>query len=413
MSTSDLEALAGRVAAAARIVATTEGGVRADALRAGARRIRAERRAILTANTADLDAAQTLSATARDRLRLDERRVEAMAQGLDDVADLPDPLGTVASGGIRPNGLAVTRVHVPLGVVGVIYENRPNVTSDAAALCIRAGNAAFLRGSSSSLRSNQAIVACLRAGLAEVGMPEDGVALLDDVSHERAIEFMQLRGVIDVLIPRGGPSLISSMLEHATVPYVLDGDGNCHVYVDRAADLDMAESIIINAKTQRPGVCNAMESLVLDRPIAAEVLARLATSMPEVRLLGDAEACGLATSIEAASEEDFGSEFLDLIATVAIVDGVDEAIEHIATYGSGHTEAIVTSDVSTAERFLARVDAAAVVLNASTRFVDGAELGLGAEVGISTQKLHARGPMGLEALTSVRWVIRGEGQIRT
>lgn len=413
MSTSDLEALAGRVAAAARIVATTEGGVRADALRAGARRIRAERQAILAANTADLDAAQTLSATARDRLRLDERRVEAMAQGLDDVADLPDPLGTVASGGIRPNGLAVTRVHVPLGVVGVIYENRPNVTSDAAALCIRAGNAAFLRGSSSSLRSNQAIVACLRAGLAEVGMPEDGVALLDDVSHARAIEFMQLRGVIDVLIPRGGPSLISSMLEHATVPYVLDGDGNCHVYVDRAADLDMAESIIINAKTQRPGVCNAMESLVLDRPIAAEVLARLATSMPEVRLLGDAEACGLATSIEAASEEDFGSEFLDLIATVAIVDGVDEAIEHIATYGSGHTEAIVTSDVSTAERFLARVDAAAVVLNASTRFVDGAELGLGAEVGISTQKLHARGPMGLEALTSVRWVIRGEGQIRT
>lgn len=387
--------------------------MRADALRAGARRIRAERQAILAANTADLDAAQTLSATARDRLRLDERRVEAMAQGLDDVADLPDPLGTVASGGIRPNGLAVTRVHVPLGVVGVIYENRPNVTSDAAALCIRAGNAAFLRGSSSSLRSNQAIVACLRAGLAEVGMPEDGVALLDDVSHARAIEFMQLRGVIDVLIPRGGPSLISSMLEHATVPYVLDGDGNCHVYVDRAADLDMAESIIINAKTQRPGVCNAMESLVLDRPIAAEVLARLATSMPEVRLLGDAEACGLATSIEAASEEDFGSEFLDLIATVAIVDGVDEAIEHIATYGSGHTEAIVTSDVSTAERFLARVDAAAVVLNASTRFVDGAELGLGAEVGISTQKLHARGPMGLEALTSVRWVIRGEGQIRT
>ena len=355
----------------------------------------------MAANAADLQAAHALSETARDRLRLDERRIEAMAQGVCDVADLPDPLGNVASGGIRPNGLAVTRVHVPLGVVGVIYENRPNVTSDAAALCVRSGNAAFLRGSSSSLRSNQAIVACLRAGLAEVGLPVDGVALLEDVSHERAIEFMQLREVIDVLIPRGGPSLIASMREHATVPYVLDGD------------VDMAESIIINAKTQRPGVCNAMESLVLDRPVAAKMLSRLAVSMPEVRLLGDVEACVLSDSIETASEEDFGTEFLDLIATVAIVDGVDEAIEHIATYGSGHTEAIITNDVSTAERFLARVDAAAVVLNASTRFVDGAELGLGAEVGISTQKLHARGPMGLEALTSIRWVIRGEGQTRT
>ena len=413
MSTTDLEALAGRVAAAARVLAITEGGVRADALRAAARQIRASSEAILAANAADLQAAHALSETARDRLRLDERRIEAMAQGVCDVADLPDPLGNVASGGIRPNGLAVTRVHVPLGVVGVIYENRPNVTSDAAALCVRSGNAAFLRGSSSSLRSNQAIVACLRAGLAEVGLPVDGVALLEDVSHERAIEFMQLREVIDVLIPRGGPSLIASMRENATVPYVLDGDGNCHVYVDRAADLDMAESIIINAKTQRPGVCNAMESLVLDRPVAAKMLSRLAVSMPEVRLLGDVEACVLSDSIETASEEDFGTEFLDLIATVAIVDGVDEAIEHIATYGSGHTEAIITNDVSTAERFLARVDAAAVVLNASTRFVDGAELGLGAEVGISTQKLHARGPMGLEALTSIRWVIRGEGQTRT
>ena len=404
MSTTDLEALAGRVAASARVLAITEGGVRADALRAAARQIRASSEAILAANAADLQAAHALSETARDRLRLDERRIEAMAQGVCDVADLPDPLGNVASGGIRPNGLAVTRVHVPLGVVGVIYENRPNVTSDAAALCVRSGNAAFLRGSSSSLRSNQAIVACLRAGLAEVGLPVDGVALLEDVSHERAIEFMQLREVIDVLIPRGGPSLIASMREHATVPYVLDGDGNCHVYVDRAADLDMAESIIINAKTQRPGVCNAMESLVLDRPVAAKMLSRLAVSMPEVRLLGDVEACVLSDSIETASEEDFGTEFLDLIATVAIVDGVDD---------SGHTEAIITNDVSTAERFLARVDAAAVVLNASTRFVDGAELGLGAEVGISTQKLHARGPMGLEALTSIRWVIRGEGQTRT
>ena len=414
MST-DLEALGARVASAARVVARSSGATRSAALRSAAAHLRAGVDSILLANELDLQAgeASSLGVTALDRLALDAVRIEAMAEGLEHVASLPDPVGQVEGGSVRPNGLKVTTVRVPLGVVGVIYENRPNVTSDAAGLCVASGNAAFLRGSSSSLRSNQAIVAALRAGVTDVGLPADSICLLEDTRHETAVEFMRLRGVIDVLIPRGGPSLIASMREHATVPFVLDGDGNCHVYVDRAADLEMATSIIVNAKTQRPGVCNAMESLILHADVAGEVLARLATSMPEVQLLGDGRAQAIDARIRPARDEDFGTEFLDLIATVVIVDSLDEAMAHIERYGSGHTEAIVTTDVLAAERFLAEVDAAAVVLNASTRFVDGAQLGLGAEVGISTQKLHARGPMGLEALTSVRWVIRGEGQTRT
>jgi len=388
--------------------------MRAAALVEAAAALRRHSVQVLEANSADLDAAHSagLTSTAIDRLQLDAGRVEAMASGLEAVAQMPDPLGAVLDGSVRPNGLAVSRVRAPLGVVGVIYENRPNVTSDAAGLCIRSGNAAFLRGSSSSLRSNQAIVAALQEGLEAVGLPGEGVALVEDTSHATAVEFMQLRGILDVLIPRGGPSLISSMLEHATVPYVLDGDGNCHVFVDESADLEMACAIIVNAKTQRPGVCNAMESLVLHASVAHAVLDRLAVVMPEVRLLGCDRAQALSQRVEPADEADFRTEFLDLIASVKVVDTLDEAMAHIAKNGSGHTEAIVTSDVTSAERFLSEVDAAAVVLNASTRFVDGGELGLGAEVGISTQKLHARGPMGLEALTSVRWVIRGEGQVR-
>ena len=415
MTITDLEAQGARVASAARVVARSSGATRSAALRAAAKHLRANVASILLANERDLEAGEAsgLHATALDRLTLNQARVEAMAEGLEQVAMLPDPVGQVEGGSVRPNGLKVSRVRVPLGVAGVIYENRPNVTSDAAGLCVASGNAAFLRGSSSSLRSNQAIVDALRAGLVEVGLPADAFCLLEDTRHETAVAFMRLRDVIDVLIPRGGPSLIASMREHATVPFVLDGDGNCHVYVDRAADLDVATSIIVNAKTQRPGVCNAMESLVLHADVAGEVLKRLSVSMPDVRLLGDGRAQTLDERIEPANDEDFGTEFLDLVATVAVVDDLEGAMAHIERYGSGHSEAIITTDVVAAERFLAEVDAAAVVLNASTRFVDGAELGLGAEVGISTQKLHARGPMGLEALTSVRWVIRGEGQIRT
>ncbi len=415
MTLSHIAVLGAEVKKASVEVAQASGAVRQEALRAAARALRAAQGEILEANEADLVAAQAaeIGATAIDRLRLDEGRIEAMARGLETVAGLPDPVGVTVDGSIRPNGLKVTRVRRPLGVIGVIYENRPNVTADAAGLCIAAGNAAFLRGSSTSIRSNVAVTAALRAGLVAVGLPAAAITLVEDTSHETAAAFMQLEGIIDCLIPRGGPALIGSMRAHATVPYVLDGGGNCHVYVDRAADLDMAIAIIVNAKTQRPGVCNAMESLVLHESVAAEVLDRLSSAMPEVRLLGDEAACGFRDDIVAATEEDFHFEFLDLVATVRVVADLDEAIDHVNRHSSGHSEAIVTDDVVAAERFLNEVDAAAVLLNASTRFVDGSELGLGAEVGISTQKIHARGPMGLEALTSIRWVIRGEGQTRT
>ena len=415
MTLSHIAVLGAEVKKASVEVAQASGAVRQEALRAAARALRAAQGEILEANDADLVAAQAanIGATAIDRLRLDEGRIEAMAQGLETVAGLPDPVGVTVDGSIRPNGLKVTRVRRPLGVIGVIYENRPNVTADAAGLCIAAGNAAFLRGSSTSIHSNVAVTAALRSGLVAVGLPAAAITLVEDTSHETAAAFMQLEGIIDCLIPRGGPALIGSMRAHATVPYVLDGGGNCHVYVDRAADLDMAIAIIVNAKTQRPGVCNAMESLVLHESVAAEVLDRLSSAMPEVRLLGDEAACGFRDDIEAATEEDFHIEFLDLVATVRVVADLDEAIDHVNRHSSGHSEAIVTDDVVAAERFLNEVDAAAVLLNASTRFVDGSELGLGAEVGISTQKIHARGPMGLEALTSIRWVIRGEGQTRT
>jgi len=415
MTSSPIALLGAEVKRASSVVARAPGSVRQAALRAAATTMRSRTQQILDANAVDLEAAAAsgLGASVIDRLRLDGARVEAMAVGLETVAGLPDPVGATVDGSVRPNGLKVTRVRRPLGVIGVIYENRPNVTSDAAGLCIASGNAAFLRGSSSALRSNMAVTAALRAGLVEVGIPEAAITLVEDTSHETAAAFMQLEGIIDCLIPRGGPALIASMREHASVPYVLDGDGNCHIYVDRAADLDMAVAIIVNAKTQRPGVCNAMESLVLHEDVAAAVLDRLADAMPEVRLLGDEVACALRAGVEPASPEDFGTEFLDLVATVRVVGSLDEAIAHVRRYSTGHSEAIVTTDVLAAERFLDEVDAAAVLLNASTRFVDGSELGLGAEVGISTQKIHARGPMGLEALTSIRWVIRGEGQTRS
>jgi glutamate-5-semialdehyde dehydrogenase len=321
-------------------------------------------------------------------------------------------VGEVVDGAVRPNGLRVARVRVPLGVVGVIYENRPNVTSDAAGLCWKAGNAAFLRGSASAQTTNLEVVAALREGLAAAGLPKAAVSLVEDTSHEAAVRFMQLRGVIDCLIPRGGRELVAAMRAHATVPYVLDGDGNCHVYVDAAADLDWAEAIVVNAKTSRPGVCNAAETLLVHRAVADALLPRLAAAMPAVELRGDPATRAIVPSALAVTDEDYATEYLDLVLAVRVVDSLDTAIEHVARYSSGHSEAIVTSDVVAADRWVAEVDAAAVLVNASTRFVDGAALGLGAEVGISTQKLHARGPMGLRELTCVRWVIRGDGQVR-
>jgi glutamate-5-semialdehyde dehydrogenase len=321
----------------------------------------------------------------------------------------------VVAGWTRPNGLVIEKVRVPLGVVAIIYENRPNVTSDAFGLCLKSGNAAFLRGSSAAIESNKAIASALREGVAKAGLPEDALVLVEDTSYETAVEFMRLRESIDCLIPRGGPSLIQSILDHATVPYVIDGDGNCHVYVDASADLDQAIDIVVNAKMQRPSVCNAAESLVVHEAVAREFLPRAAAALDGVELVGDGQAVDIigADRIAPATDDDFGREFLDLKLSIAVVADLDGAIAHVNRFGSGHTEAILTRDLHAARRFTREVDAAAVIVNASTRFTDGEQFGFGAEIGISTQKLHARGPMGLRELTTSKYVITGEGQTRS
>ena len=347
-----------------------------------------------------------------DRLRLDPDRIASMASGLRQVAGLPDPVGRVTAEWVRPNGLHFTKVRVPLGVVAIIYENRPNVTSDAFGLCLKAGNVAFLRGSSGALASNLAVAASIRAALVEVGLPADALVLVDDAGRGAAIEFMQQRGYIDCLIPRGGPSLIRSILDNATVPYVIDGDGNCHVYVDEAADLEMATDILVNAKTQRPSVCNAAESLVVHVEVADRFLPMAVAALGDVELVGDDRAREVVPAMGVATDADWTTEYGEMKLSVRVVDDLDEAIGHINETGSGHSEAIVTTDHAAAARFTSEVDAAAVLVNASTRFVDGEEFGFGAEIGISTQKLHARGPMGLEQLTTEKYVVRGDGQTR-
>jgi glutamate-5-semialdehyde dehydrogenase len=403
-----------RAKAASRVLATASTAAKDDGLRAAADLLVERTDDILTANAADVARAEEAgtSATVIDRLRLTAARVEAMANGLRQVAALPDPVGEVVDGWARPNGLRIRRVRVPLGVVAIIYENRPNVTSDAAGLCLKSGNAAFLRGSSGAISSNIAIAAVLREGFAKAGLPEDSLVLVDDASRESAVEFMRLRGLVDCLIPRGGHSLIQAILDNATVPYVIDGDGNCHVYVDADADLDMALSIVVNAKTQRPSVCNAAESLLVHESVAADFLPKAAAALHDVELVGDDASRALVSRIAPATEDDFASEFLDLKMSVAVVPSIDAAIDHITRYGSGHTEAIVTRSLANAQRFQREVDAAAVVVNASTRFTDGEEFGFGAEIGISTQKLHARGPMGLRELTTAKYLVEGDGQTR-
>lgn len=409
--TSPLVRQARDVQNASRVLARASDAVRRELILNVAERLAAASDVVLRANAADL-ADYDGDETGRDRLRLTPERLISVVEGLRHVAELPDPLGEVVSREVRPNGLIVQRVRVPLGVVGVIYENRPNVTMDVAALCVRSGNAAFLRGSSSAQRSNLALVALWHDALAAAGLPTASVSLVEDPSHAVAVEFMKLNSCIDCLIPRGGPSLIAAMREHATVPYVIDGDGNCHVYVDVDANLDMAADIVSNAKISRPGVCNAAESLLVHEEIATEFLPRLTDALPGVEIRGDARVCAAISTAVPATEEDFAKEFLGPIISVAVVSSIDAAIEHVATYGTGHSEAIVTDNENTAKRWITDVDAAAVVVNASTRFVDGGELGLGAEVGISTQKLHARGPMGIKELTCVKWVVQGKGHVR-
>jgi glutamate-5-semialdehyde dehydrogenase len=405
-----------RAKAASRLLAGAPTPAKNGALLTAADLLAERAGEIRAANDADLEAARAggMEHGPLDRLRLTDARLESMANGLRTVAALPDPVGEVLDGWRRPNGLEIVRTRVPLGVVAIIYENRPNVTSDAAGLCIKAGNAALLRGSSSALRSNIAVTLVLRDALVKHGLPEDAVILVEDTSYETATEVMQLTDYVDCLIPRGGPSLIQSVRDNAKVPVIIDGDGNCHVYVDASADLDEAMKIVVNAKTQRSSVCNAAESLVVHAAVADAFVPRVADVLHEkgVELVGDSEAQRRSLHIGAATDDDYGREYSDLKLSVAIAPDLDAAIAHVNHYGTGHTEAILTRDLDAARRFTHEVDAAAVVVNASTRFTDGEEFGFGAEIGISTQKLHARGPMGLRELTTYKYVIWGEGQVR-
>jgi glutamate-5-semialdehyde dehydrogenase len=404
-----------RARAASRRLASASTGEKNEALLTAAELLLERAPDVVAANAADVASAEEsgMEPGPLDRLRLTEARLEAMAEGLRKVAALPDPVGEVLDGWRRPSGIEIRRVRVPLGVIAIIYENRPNVTSDAASLCLKSGNAALLRGSGSALRSNLAVADVLRESAAKVGLPEDSVILVDDASHESAIEVMQLTDLVDCLIPRGGPALIRSIRENATVPVVIDGDGNCHVYVDAAADLDEALAIVLNAKTQRTSVCNAAESLVVHEAVADAFVPRVCGALAErdVELLGDAGARRRWPSMGEATDDDFGQEFLALKLTVAVVPSLDAAVEHVNRFGTGHTEAILTRDLDAARRFTGEVDAAVVIVNASTRFTDGEQFGFGAEIGISTQKLHARGPMGLRELTSYKYVVWGHGQV--
>jgi len=403
-----------RVAAASKSIATASTAEKNEALRTAADCLAASTLEILNANASDVSRAENSGTPDAiiDRLRLDPARVDAMANGLRQVIDLPDPVGKVVEKWTRPNGLEIKKIQVPLGVVAIIYENRPNVTSDAFGLCLKSGNAAFLRGSSGAIDSNIAITQALREGIGKAGLAEDALVLVTDTSHEAAVEFMQLRGYIDCLIPRGGSSLIASIVENAKVPYVIDGDGNCHIYVDRAANLQLANDIVVNAKMQRPSVCNAAESLVVHTDIAERFLPQIAEALQGVELVGDKMARAIVPSIGPATTEDWSTEYLDLKMSVRVVDTLDQAIHHVCENSTGHSEAIITDDEDAANEFVRRVDAAAVLINTSTRFVDGEEFGFGAEIGISTQKLHARGPMGLQQLTTTKYIVNGQGQTR-
>ena len=371
---------------------------------------------ILAANQQDVDAARAKGTPESmiDRLALTEKRVASMAKGMRDVAELPDPVGRLLSGGTLDNGLRIEKRSVPFGVIGIIYEARPNVTGDAAALCFKSGNACILRGGSEAIRSNAAIVAAMRRGLTRAQLNPDCVLLIEDTSRETATQLMRLNRYLDLLIPRGGAGLIRSVVENATVPVIETGVGNCHVYVEKSADIDMAAEIVFNAKTSRPSVCNAMETLLVDEAIAAQALPAIAQKLAQkqVELRGCEKTRAILPEAVPATEEDYAREFLDYILAVKVVSGIDEAIAHISRYSTHHSEAIITASYAAAERFTAQVDAAAVYVNASTRFTDGGEFCLGAEIGISTQKLHARGPMGLEQLVSSKYIIRGEGQVR-
>ena len=403
---------------AARRLAAATTGDKNNALRAMAAQLQAQADAILAANARDVAYAKEngMSQSMLDRLSLSKDRIDGMADGVRQVAALPDPIGEVMDGFRRPNGLKIEKVRVPLGVIGIIYEARPNVTSDAAALCLKAGNAAILRGGKEAIDSNTAIANALRDGLAAAGLPADAVQLIPDTSRETATRLMRLNEYLDVLIPRGGAGLIRSVVENATVPVLETGTGNCHIYVDASADIDMACAITVNAKASRPSVCNAAETLLVHEAIAEKALPALGKALAKagVRLHADDRSRALMAVVDAvpATEQDWATEYLDYDMAVKVVPSLEAAIDHITRYSTGHSECIITDSQSAAQQFVDQVDAAAVYVNASTRFTDGGEFGLGAEIGISTQKLHARGPMGLRELTTCKYIITGNGQIR-
>ena len=371
---------------------------------------------IIEANKVDLENGEKngMAKSMLDRLKLDKERIEGMAKGVLDVATLPEPVGRILSATERPNGLRIEKVSTPIGVIAVIFEARPNVTSDAAALCLKSGNTVILRGGKEAINSNKTIAKVMRQAVKEAGMPEDVIQLVEDTSRESANELMKMNEYVDVLIPRGGAGLIQAVVKNATVPVIETGVGNCHIYIDKNADLKKAVDIVFNAKTSRPSVCNAAESLLIHKDIAKEALVAIKNKLDEkdVTLVGDSKAREIIPDMEKATDADWATEYLDYKMSVKIVDSVEEAIDHIYKYSTGHSECIVTENAGTAEKFMNQVDSAAVYLNASTRFTDGGEFGFGAEIGISTQKLHARGPIGLPELQSFKYKIYGDGQIR-
>ena len=413
---TELEHMGQKAKAAARILASA-GAKKDAALLAAAAALEKHAGKILAANREDTDAARAsgMRPSMLDRLTLTEARIHSMAEGVRQIAAQADPIGSVLEGHTNANGLKIEKVRVPLGVIGMIYEARPNVTADAAALCLKAGNAVILRGGKEAIQSNTAIAEILREAVAGEGLPEDSIQLIRDTTRESSIALMNLTGYLDVLIPRGGAGLIRSVVENSHVPVIETGVGNCHVFVDETADINMAASIIFNAKTSRPSVCNAIETILVHKNIAARALPAIKAKLDEknVELRGCERTREiLGDCVIPAVESDWSEEYLDYILAIKVVDSLNDALAHIAQYSSGHSEAIVTENYRNAERFLAEVDAAAVYVNASTRFTDGGEFGLGAEIGISTQKLHARGPMGVNELTSTKFIIRGGGQIR-
>lgn len=410
-----LEQMGQNAKAAARQLATA-GALKNTALLAMAKAIEENGDAILSANALDVAAARENGMTDSliDRLTLNHTRIQGMAQGIRAVAAQNDPIGTVVGGSVRPNGLKIEQVRVPLGVIGIIYEARPNVTADAAALCLKAGNAVILRGGKEAIRSNLSVAQVMRGAAEQAGLPKDSIQLVEDTSRSSSVEMMQLTEYLDVLIPRGGKGLIQSVVQNSRVPVIETGSGNCHVYVDDSADIAMAAEIIYNAKTSRPSVCNAIETVLVHKDIAEKALPAIKARLDgkQVELRGCERTRAILGGVTAATEEDWATEYLDYILAVKVVDSIDEAIGHISKYSTGHSEAIITKSYENAQKFTAQVDSAAVYVNASTRFTDGGEFGLGAEIGISTQKLHARGPMGVNELTSTKFIISGNGQIR-